>query len=143
VFSVVSPTDCFLTLTSVDSKGEGTVLLPNKAQSDNRLRAGVPLDFPGPGAPFRYRLKDRGVETVTAVCAERREVDGIRHDFNRSAFTSVPNYSDQLARSVSVKKRAIVVEMVKPTSGPQPQAHATPPAPKRDSSRAAIKIEVH
>jgi mono/diheme cytochrome c family protein len=144
VFTVVSPTDCFLTLTSVDARGEGTVLLPNKFYSDNRLRANVPFEFPGSttGTAFKFRLKDRGVETVTAVCGERREVDGIKHDFGKSELTSVPNYSDQIARSVTVKKRAIVVEPGGPGPGPQAQARPAPSAPPRDSSRSAIKIEV-
>jgi hypothetical protein len=145
VFTVVSPTDCFLTLTSVDARGEGTVLVPNKDHADNRLKAGVPFDFPGHGASFRYRLGDRGHETVTAVCADRREADGIKHDFAKSAFTTVPNYSDQLARSVTVKKRAIIIESVRP--GPVAQAvnspAKTPVAPPRESSRSAIKIEVN
>lgn len=148
VFTVVSPTDCFLTVTSVDAKGEGTVLIPNRFYSDNRIKANTAFDFPGPqtGTAFKFRLMDRGFETVTAVCSGKREVDGIRHDFTRSALTSVPNYSDQLARSVAVRKRAITVEPGGPGPAPVAQPHnspaKTPVLPPRDSSRSAIKIEV-
>lgn len=68
VFTVVAPRDCFLTLTDIDERGEGTVLLPNTFQRDNFIKAGVPIQFPGAGAPFQFRMKDKGIETVTAVC---------------------------------------------------------------------------
>ena len=103
VFTVASPRDCYLTLTDIDERGEGTVLLPNRYQQNNFIKAGIPVQFPGATAPFKYQMKDSGLETVVAVCSERSaEPDGIRHDFVRDAFTTVKDYNASLARSIAV-----------------------------------------
>lgn len=133
VFTIVSARDCFLTLTDIDEKGEGTVLFPNKFEQKNFIKANVPVQFPSATAPYQYRMKDRGVETVVAVCSgPGNSVDGIRHDFSRSAFTSVADYTRSIARS-------IVVEAKAPGGAPKPVKSA---ATARELSRAAIKIEV-
>jgi len=148
ILTIVSPTDCFLTVTDVDEKGEGTVLFPNKFVQDNRIKANVELVLPPPGAGFQYRLKDRGVETVTAVCSDSRDsVDGIKHDFAKQAFTPVPDY----ARSVA-KTRSIAVEVTKvadagkvappPAPAPGPAPAPAPAKVKRELFRTAIKIKV-
>jgi hypothetical protein len=156
VFTVVAPSDCFLTLTNVDEKGEGTVLFPNKFQQNNKVKGKVELQFPGDKAGFTYRMKDPGVETVIAVCTDKGgEVDGIKHNFTRSVLTSVPDYSASVAKSVANEpvKRAIVVEggelAAKPAApakpgakpGPAPKAEAAKDAPAV-SLRNAIKIQV-
>jgi hypothetical protein len=136
IFSVIAARDCFLTLTDVDQKGVGTVLFPNRFQQNNLIRAGVEVQLPGDNASFQYRMKDRGLETVIAVCTERNtDVDGIRHDFSRSAFTSVENYTSAVARS-------IVVEAAGPVgpSAPLPRFNVDPAM--RNSYRAAIRVEV-
>lgn len=103
VFTIASTRDCYLTLTNVDEKGEGTVLLPNRFQQDNFIRAGTPIQFPGSNAPFQYRTKDKGIENVVAVCSIRPEGgDGIKHNFTREAFTSVPDYTRSLGRAIEV-----------------------------------------
>ncbi|HEX7883356.1 MAG TPA: DUF4384 domain-containing protein [Afipia sp.] len=146
VFTIVAPRDCFLTLTDIDERGEGTVLLPNSFQRDNFIKAGVPVQFPGTGAPFQFRMKDKGIETVTAVCATQAGGgDRIQHDFSKNQFTPVPNYTKTLARSIAV-------EAVRPgtpsvsgmtnsgtaaVSGREP-----PPAGSRTSLRAAIRLQV-
>ena len=133
VFTVVSSRDCFLTLTDVDDKGEGTVLFPNKFQQENRIRAHVEVQFPAADAPFQYRMKDKGTETVIAVCTERKmDVDGIRHDFANSNFTTVPDYTHSVTRSIAVEAK-------KPAKPGQAKAGASD---DREISRTAIKIEV-
>jgi hypothetical protein len=78
-------------------------------------------------------MKDKGIETVIAVCTERKmEVDGIRHDFANSNFTTVRDYT----RSVT---RSIAVEAKKPV---KPGAVKAGPSDDREISRAAIKVEV-
>jgi Domain of unknown function (DUF4384) len=135
VFTVVAARDCFLTLTDVDQKGEGTVLFPNRFQQNNRIRAGAVVQLPGDNASFQYRMKDRGFETVIAVCTETNTgIDGIQHDFSRSAFTSIPDYTGAVARS-------IVVEAARP-SGPTPPIRPTSDPTIRQSYRAAIRVEV-
>lgn len=143
VFTVLARKSCFLTLTNLDDKGVATVLLPNRFQQDNRVKAGQEVQFPGPDAPFRYRMKDKGFEQVIATCSEAREVDGIKHDFARSALTTVPNYTRSVARAIAIDakgKRAIAVEGKGEPATPQ-NAKAVP-ADRREVSRAAIRLEV-
>jgi len=136
VFTVVSKQDCFLTLTNVDDKGEGTVLFPNRFQQANRIRANVPVQLPGSDAPFQYRVKDKGVETVIAVCTPAKaNVDGIKHDFGREAFTSVDDYTRSVSRAISIEARPAT-----PAKRPTPQVVTS--SKRRNMLRSAIKIEV-
>ncbi len=49
---------------------------------------GKELKFPGPDAPFSYRVRDPEDVTVVAVCnASGKDVDGIKHDFKKRDFT--------------------------------------------------------
>lgn len=146
VFTVVAPRDCFLTLTDIDERGEGTVLLPNTFQRDNFIKAGVPVQFPGPGAPFQFRMKDKGIETVTAVCATQAGGgDRIQHDFNKNQFTPVPNYTRTLARSIAVESVRPGTPSVAGTTNTGTAAvsgREPPPAGSRTSLRAAIRLQV-
>jgi hypothetical protein len=135
VFTIISPTDCYLTLTDVDDKGAGTVLLPNKFQQDNRIKAGVAFQFPGANAPFKYSMKDRGTETVVAVCARQAGSDGVQHDFNKNAFTVVSDYNATIARSIAV----LPATPAGAPGAPRPQTVSDAP---RASFRAAIKLVV-
>ena len=152
VLSALSPQDCFLTVTSVDEKGVGTVLFPNKFVPDNRIKANVELQLPPKGAGFTYRLLDKGSETVTAVCSDTKDGDGIKHDFAKEALTVVPDYTRSIART-----RAIAVEQAKvapppvagtppapPAAGAPPKVTpvAAPPPAKKELFRTAIKIKV-
>jgi hypothetical protein len=132
-FIVVSSRDCFLTLTNVDDKGVGTILLPNKFQQDNRIKGHAEVRFPAADAPFQYRMKDKGFETVIAVCTEHKtSVDGVVHDFIKSNFTTVQDYTRSVIRSIAVEAK----KAAKPGPG---KAGAVE---EREISRAAIKIEV-
>lgn len=119
-FTVVSSQGCFLTLLSQDDRAkEATVIFPNKFQQINWLPGGTPVTLPGADAPFVFRLKDRGIETVIAVCADKNvPVDGISHDFNRSEFTSVPDYAKAVSRSIEVQRKS--AENYQRPSNPQP-----------------------
>jgi hypothetical protein len=131
VFTIVSDKDCFLTLTNVDEKGAGTVLFPNKFQQDNRIRSNVLLQFPAADAPFQYRMKDKGFETVIGVCTEQaRDVDGIQHDFARSDFTVVDNYTRSVTRVIAIESKTAAIN-------PASSLNA-----KSEISRTAIKVEV-
>lgn len=138
VFTVNSTRDCFLTLVNVDKTGHATVIFPNKFQQDNFVKAGKDLQFPGAGAPFQFRLGDRGTEAVIAVCnLQNRSVDGILNNFRKSAFTDLGNYSKFLARKITVEAKpsnpAVNTTSGKPVKGKLSDIVA----------RAAIKIEVH
>lgn len=142
VFTVVSSRDCFLTLSNLDEKGTLTVLLPNKFQQNNRVKAGQEIQFPGPKAPFQYRMADRGVETVIATCSEGSDVDGIKHDFARTNLTTVSNYTRSLARAIAVEGKPLAVDVKKAGGAPVSVQTAKAPPAKREVSRAAIKIDV-
>jgi Domain of unknown function (DUF4384) len=134
VFTIASPRDCYLTLTDVDQKGEGTVLLPNRFQQDNFIRAGIPVQFPGDSAPFKYQMRDSGLETVVAVCSQRSVgTDGIRHDFTRNAFTSVPNYNAALARAIAV----VPATPGAPSAAPAQSSALVAPATPADAAQTA------
>jgi uncharacterized protein DUF4384 len=133
VFKIKSAEDCNLTLVSIDSKGNGEPLLPNRFQQDNFLPAGKELKFPGEAAPFKYRVRD--AEDVTVVAATGKDADGIKHDFKNRAFTELGNYRDFLTRQIVVEGAKKIAEGKK--------AQETGTAPKSDiTSRTAIKIQV-
>ena len=91
-------------------------------------------------------MKDKGIETVTAVCAvQAGGVDRIQHDFKKNQFTPVPNYTTALARSILVE----AVRPGTPTVAGSTNAGAAavaarepPPSGSRGSFRAAIKLRV-
>jgi hypothetical protein len=143
VFTIVAPKDCFLTLTNIDEKGIGTVLFPNKFQQDNKVRAGATVNFPGSNAPFRYRMQDPGQETVTAVCAEKADGgDAIKHDFSKSNFTEVKNYTGAVARSIAVEGVSGGSQARPQPSQTQSVAQAQAASAPRASFRAAIRLQV-
>ncbi len=141
VFSIKSKEDCHLTLINVDAKGEGTVIFPNKFQQDNFLPAGKEAQFPGASAPFQFRLKDPGTETVVAICnATGKEADGIKHDFKKRGFTELGNYRDFLTRQIVVEGAEKIAEG---KTGEKPAASGVPGEPTSDIlSRTAIKLVV-
>jgi hypothetical protein len=116
------------------------------------------VQFPGGSAPFKYQMRDSGLETVVAVCSQRASgADGISHDFTRDAFTSVPNYNAALARAIAVVPAtsdtsppaqtspvAAAANQAGSTSSSGPvAANANVPAPgPRTSLRAAITLRV-
>jgi hypothetical protein len=131
VFTIKSDKDCFLTVTDVDGKNSGGVIFPNKFQQDNRIKAGSEIQIPGPKAPFRFRLDDKGTETVVAVCTVKKfDVDGIKHDFAKADVTTVKDYDGTVARSIA-KTRAISVKSAEKANSALGAV-----------TRAAIKIQV-
>ena len=111
VFNIKAKEDCNLTLINVDASGEGTVIFPNKFQQDNFLKAGKEVQFPGSDAPFQFRLKDPGTETVIAICnASGKTADGIQHDFKKRQFTDLGNYRGFLTRQIVTEAKDKLAE---------------------------------
>ncbi len=108
-FTVVAPQGCFLTLVDQDDRGrDATVIFPNKFQQMNFIRGNTAVTLPGADAPFQFRLKEPGTETVTAICTDKDiPVDGIIHDFNRSSFTAVPDYPKAVKRAIVVESKRV------------------------------------
>ena len=142
IFTIKSKTDCNLTLIDVDGSGEGVVIFPNKFQQNNLLPAGKEAQFPGAGAPFKFRLRDPGTETVIAICnASGKDVDGIKHDFKTRGFTEVGNYREFLTRQIVVEGQAKVAQGQKAKeSGSAAKVEAV--ATSNTPSRTAIKLEI-
>jgi hypothetical protein len=136
VFTIKSKENCNLTLINVDASGEGTVIFPNKFQQDNLLPAGKEVQFPGSSAPFQFRLKDPGTETVIAICnASGKVADGIKHDFKKREFTPLGNYRGFLTRQIAVEGAEKIAE--------GKAAAKKDGTPGSDIlSRTAIKLEV-
>ncbi len=146
VFTVVSSKDCFLTLTNIDEKDTLTVLLPNKFQQDNRIKAGVPVSFPGAKAPFIYKLGDKGKETIQAVCSDKPEVDGIKNDFDKAPLTTVKNNTRSLGERLQKQGPTRKIVVLPAPGGKVADAGGKvveqPKASGSDIKRTAIKIDV-
>ena len=143
VFNIKAKEDCNLTLINVDASGEGTVIFPNKFQQDNFLKAGKEVQFPGSDAPFQFRLKDPGTETVIAICnASGKTADGIQHDFKKRQFTDLGNYRGFLTRQIVTEAKDKLAEGQKEKEKTPEKDAAAAPTPSEISSRTAIKLQV-
>jgi len=96
IFTVKASSDCQLTLINVDSSGRATVIFPNKYQQDNAIKASKEFRFPGPDAPFQFRLKDTGKEKLIAECATKQDGERIQHNFEQQEFTDLGDYRDHV-----------------------------------------------
>lgn len=96
VFTVKASSDCQLTLINVGPKGRATVIFPNKYQQENFIKAGKEFQFPGPDAPFQFRLKDIGKEKLIAECAIKQNGERIQHNFEQQEFTDLGDYRDHV-----------------------------------------------
>lgn len=89
--------DCHLTVVSVDPQGRATVLYPNDFDQDNLVRGGRVQRIPARNGAYQLRLKDKGIETLVAICDTRAKApDGIAHDFERQRFTVLGNWRNFL-----------------------------------------------
>ena len=137
VFTVKTDKECYLTLINVDGTGSGTVIYPNKFQQANVIKAGQNFKFPSVDAPFQFRFRDPGTETVIALCnANQGRVDTIAHDFSNKQFTELGNYEKFVTR-------AIVVEASKkPKKVAAADKKIAKIAKRSGIARSAIKIAV-
>ena len=91
---------CHLTLIGVDPQGRALVLFPNDIEQNNLLEPGVERRIPDPGAPYVFRFRDSGDETIVAICSVLQKVaDGIRQDFELQRFTILGNYRSFLEQT--------------------------------------------
>lgn len=68
VFIVLSQEDCRLTLADVDSTGSGSVLFPNKLQTNNRIEAGKVFVIGDRASPIRLVAGETETHTIVAQC---------------------------------------------------------------------------
>ncbi|HWV54279.1 hypothetical protein, partial [Pseudorhodoplanes sp.] len=96
-----------------------------------------------------YKLGDKGKETVMAVCSDKPEVDGIKHDFNKEPLTTVKNNTRSIGERLQKQGSTRKIEVLPAPGGgvvaaPKKEVAAAP-APKpsgSDIKRTAIKIDV-
>ncbi len=92
--------NCYLTVITVDGRGRGTVLFPNEFEPNNFIEAGREVRVPGAKAPYQFRLRDKGHETLIGICSTAsKAVDGIKHDFEMQRFTELGDYRAFLNRN--------------------------------------------
>lgn len=134
--------NCYLTVLTVDGRGRATVLFPNEFEPNNFIEAGRELRVPGDKAPYQFRLRDKGHETLVGTCATAsKAVDGIKHDFEMQRFTELGDYRAFINRnwmrdSGDSKPKAKVARR----AGDQP---SVPEAAKPDiQSRTAARITI-
>jgi hypothetical protein len=93
--------DCHLTVIGIDPNGKATVLFPNDLQQDNLVRGGRIHRVPSADAGYQLRLKEKGLETLIAICDSRQKApDGVEHDFERQRFTVLGNWRNFLRTSL-------------------------------------------
>jgi Domain of unknown function (DUF4384) len=145
---------CYLTLINIDRNGRGTVVFPNDFEPTNYLEAGKELKVPADGAPYIFRLREPGRETVVGVCQTvNKSPPGIRHDFERQRFTELGDYRAFLNRSAAnepenraaqnrpnearLRRRGVA-------SAPQTPAPVAPVAAAKSETqlRAAVQIDI-
>lgn len=93
---------CYLTLINIDRYGRGAVVYPNDFDQANLLEAGKELKIPADGAPYQFRLRDAGRETIVGIClGGPKPPFAIKHDFERQRFTELGDYRAFLNRSAA------------------------------------------
>lgn len=138
---------CYLTVLTVDARGRGTVLYPNEFEPANFIEPGRDVRVPNEKAPYQFRLRDKGQETLIGICATTaKSVDGINHDFEKQRFTELGDYRAFLNRNWGLRdsnasndgKGRSKVSRRTGDSAAVPDA-----APKPDAqARSAIRITV-
>ena len=105
VFTVVTTRDCYLTLIGIDRHGRATVLLPSELEPANRIAAGRPVRVPGDSAAYRFRFKEKGRETIVAICSEtHKSPEGVYHDYDRLRFTVLGDWQLFLREPPAIKE---------------------------------------
>ncbi|MFC2254279.1 DUF4384 domain-containing protein [Labrys portucalensis] len=106
VLQVISTRDCNLFVVNVDKMGTGTIIFPNKFQTENAVRAGERVVLGGSGSKFAFKLRDPGQEKVVAVCRvgnATRSIAGTTVDPVANSFASIPNFEQGLTRQIIVE----------------------------------------
>ncbi len=144
--------NCHLTLINIDRNGRGTVIYPNDFEPTNYLEAGKELKVPADNAPYLFRLREPGRETIVGICqSESKSPPGIRHDFERQRFTELGDYRSFLSRSAAnePENRAAVQRETAARLRRRGQATSAPQQPQSASTakiekqiRSAVQIEI-
>ena len=72
------------------------MLFPNRYQQDGYIPSGKIVTIPGGSTPFRFRLNQKGSETIVSFCNASNRWSGVRHDFGSTPFTTLDSFADFL-----------------------------------------------
>lgn len=138
---------CNMTIVNVDASGRGTVVFPNDFEQNNVVEAGAVLRLPSDSAPYQFRLKDKGRETIIAVCTTaQKSADGIVHDFEKQRFTELGDYRAFMSRAFAseLDDRRANARAADPKARRARRGKAEPAAPqtaaKDDKSPGAAEV---
>ncbi|NNF79571.1 MAG: DUF4384 domain-containing protein [Rhizobiales bacterium] len=106
-FAIQTFNECTLTVILANRDGSGTVVFPNKFRAHPTINGDKEVLVPSGSAPFQLTLENAGEETVVALCDGSNRRTGIRHNFQKEAFTKIKNVRALLESwiSKSSKKR--------------------------------------
>ena len=143
---VRASTACHLTLLTLDSKGRATVLYPNEFDADPTLEAGREVRLPSEKAPYQFRLREKGTETLIGICTPgAKTTDGIRHDYEKQRFTELGDYRAFLNRSWGSRDGSDGKPVPRSRGARKPgegTETASPAVKHEPQLRAAIRIKI-
>lgn len=105
VFYFQAERDCYLNLVVINSRGDLTLLFPNRFHRNNFIRAGKTYRIPEDGYGFEFEIQPPiGTDRIYAI-ADNSPIDIFNNDFEHSAFTAVTRgqTSDTKVRGIGVK----------------------------------------
>lgn len=141
-FTVASTRDCNLTVISIDKAGRATVIFPNEFEQKNAIAAGRELRLPGDRAPYQFRARESGRESVVAICNSANAwAEGIVHDYERQRFTVLGDYAAFLAKGEAGNApRPNAVPRRRPNGSNGSEGDPRPAG--KDIARTAIVIDI-
>ncbi len=103
-FSVTASEDCHLTLVGIDRGGRAVALFPSEFEPNNLLARGRVLTIPAADAPYKFRFKEKGPETIVATCSTTHKAPlGVHHDYDRLRFTVLGDWQLLLREPTEMK----------------------------------------
>lgn len=101
-----SKRDCYLNLVDINSRGELTLLFPNRFHTDNFIRAGRTYRIPDANYGFELEIQPpAGTDRIYAI-AGNSPIDIFNSNFDQSAFTGITR-----GQTRSIEARGIVVKL--------------------------------
>lgn len=110
-FYFQSERDCYLNLVDINSRGELTLLFPNRFHRDNFIRAGRTYQIPDESYGFEFEAEPPvGMDRIYAI-AGSKPLNIFDNKFDQSAFTTVTRGKKRgvKARGVGVKLKNAVL----------------------------------
>jgi mono/diheme cytochrome c family protein len=134
---------CHLTLIGIDSAGKATVLFPSEFEPDNLLDGKQPVMVPSASAPYQFRFRVKGAETILGICQKGiKHPAGIEPDYERQRFTVLGNYENFERAAFRQGAQAAKPDRSRPQRGApnkEPQPADAKPEPL---ARAAVKLVI-